>query len=106
MDLLTTPQVEREFGIPQGTLRYWRHLGIGPTSFRLGRKRIVYRRSEVDRWIAEQESATRRGDLPGSDPPLLIDCGSSTRSSGQEVPGAAASTTPTPTKEEAERVSA
>ena len=30
----------------------------------------------------------------------------STRSSRQEVPGAAASTTPTPTKEEAERVSA
>ena len=30
----------------------------------------------------------------------------STRSSRQEVPGAAASTTPTPTKEEVERVSA
>lgn len=35
------------------TLRYWRHLGTGPHSFRLGR-RIVYRRDDLDRWLVEQ----------------------------------------------------
>jgi hypothetical protein len=39
------------------TLRYWRHLGIGPRSFKIGR-RIFYWRSEVYRWLREQEAAT------------------------------------------------
>jgi predicted DNA-binding transcriptional regulator AlpA len=36
------------------TLRYWRHLGVGPDGFRLGR-RVVYRREDVDRWVAERQ---------------------------------------------------
>ena len=38
------------------TLRYWRHLGVGPDGFRLGR-RVVYRRGDVDRWLAAQQQA-------------------------------------------------
>ena len=57
---MNTGQVSEETGIPAATLRYWRHANIGPASFSLG-KRVVYRRSEVERWIAEQEQATRRG---------------------------------------------
>jgi len=38
------------------TLRYWRHLGIGPDSFRLGR-RVVYRRDDLDRWITAQHDS-------------------------------------------------
>lgn len=61
-DLLHTKQVEQEYGINAGTLRYWRHAGTGPASFTLGpRGRVVYRRSEVERWLAEQEAATKRG---------------------------------------------
>lgn len=58
--ILTTADVTAESGIAAATLRYWRHAGIGPASFKLGR-RVVYRREEVERWIAEQEQATRRG---------------------------------------------
>jgi hypothetical protein len=29
-------------------------MGVGPASFRLGR-RVVYRRDEVARWLADQE---------------------------------------------------
>jgi hypothetical protein len=36
------------------TLRYWRHLGIGPRSFKIGRR--IYWRSEVYRWPCEQEA--------------------------------------------------
>jgi predicted DNA-binding transcriptional regulator AlpA len=60
--LLTTRDVEREFRIPEGTLRYYRSSGIGPASFRLG-GRVRYRRAEVLAWIAEQEVATRRGGV-------------------------------------------
>lgn len=60
MEYMTTVQVSQETGINPGTLRYWRSTNQGPASFSLG-KRVVYRRSEVERWIAEQERATRRG---------------------------------------------
>lgn len=62
-DLLTTKQVCEEYpAFNPGTMRYWRHNNEGPASFSLGRGgRVVYRRSEIERWIAEQEQATRRG---------------------------------------------
>jgi len=61
-EYLFTKQVAEEFGINAATLRYWRHADQGPASFTLGpRGRVVYRRSEVERWLAEQEQATRRG---------------------------------------------
>jgi predicted DNA-binding transcriptional regulator AlpA len=61
-DLLHTKQVSQEYGINAGTLRYWRSTNQGPASFTLGpRGRVVYRRSECERWITEQEKATRRG---------------------------------------------
>jgi predicted DNA-binding transcriptional regulator AlpA len=60
MELMCARQVSELTGVPVGTLRYWRHANLGPASFTLGR-RVVYRRNEVERWIAEQEAATRRG---------------------------------------------
>jgi DNA-binding transcriptional MerR regulator len=61
-ELMTTTDVECEFGIPAGTLRYYRSSGAGPASFRLA-GRVRYRRSEVLMWISEQERATRRGGV-------------------------------------------
>lgn len=49
-------QVAQHTGIPEGTIRYWVHVGYGPKSFKLGRRR-VWRRSVVEAWLAEQESA-------------------------------------------------
>ncbi|AQA20750.1 helix-turn-helix domain protein [Rhodococcus sp. MTM3W5.2] len=62
-EILTTKQVAQEFGISEGTLRYWRHCDEGPASFRLGAKRVVYRRSAVEDWIFAQEAATTRGGV-------------------------------------------
>jgi DNA-binding transcriptional MerR regulator len=61
-ELMTTRDVEKEFGIPEGTLRYYRSAGVGPASFRLA-GRVRYRRSQVLAWVAEQEQATGRGGL-------------------------------------------
>lgn len=58
--MVGTAQVSAMTGIPQATLRYWRHMGTGPASFCLGR-RVVYRVSEINRWVAEREAETRRG---------------------------------------------
>jgi excisionase family DNA binding protein len=55
-DLLTTAEVAAVTRAPVSTVRYWRHLGRGPRGFRIGR-RVLYRREEVLRWLAEQENA-------------------------------------------------
>ncbi|MGW6701777.1 helix-turn-helix transcriptional regulator [Nocardia sp. NPDC055049] len=47
-------------GIPEGTWRYWAHIGTGPASFKLGRRR-VWRESAILAWINEQEQATLTG---------------------------------------------
>lgn len=48
--LLTTEDLAAEVRRPPSTVRYWRHIGYGPTGFRVG-KRVLYRRSEVDAWL-------------------------------------------------------
>jgi hypothetical protein len=52
-DLLTLTETAELLRTPVATLRYWRHLGIGPVGFRLGR-RVVYRRADVSAWIDDQ----------------------------------------------------
>lgn len=37
---------------PEG-VRYWRHIGKGPRSFRVGR-RVLYAREDVEQWLNEQ----------------------------------------------------
>jgi excisionase family DNA binding protein len=49
-DLLTVTEAAELLRAPVATLRYWRHLGTGPRSFRLGR-RVLYRRDDLRSWI-------------------------------------------------------
>lgn len=51
-ELLTTAEVAALARAPISTVRYWRHLGTGPASFRLGR-RVVYRRADVRKWLED-----------------------------------------------------
>ncbi len=55
-ELLTLVEAAAVLRTPVATLRYWRYLGVGPDGFRLGR-RVVYRREDVSRWLAEQQQA-------------------------------------------------
>lgn len=55
-ELLIPTEVSEITRLPPGTLRYMQHCGTGPRSFKLGR-RVVYRRDDVDAWIATQYSA-------------------------------------------------
>ena len=58
-DLMTLAETAAYLRTPVATLRYWRHLGLGPAGFRLGR-RVIYRRGDVDRWLSEREDAETR----------------------------------------------
>jgi prophage regulatory protein len=52
---LTAPQLEEMTGTAASTWRYWAHIGSGPPSFKLGRRR-VWKRSTVLEWLAAQEA--------------------------------------------------
>ena len=54
-ELLTITEAADLLRAPVATLRYWRHLGIGPRSFRLGR-RVLYRTDDLHAWIAQQHA--------------------------------------------------
>jgi len=55
---MTTGEVASEVRTPVETVRYWRHVGKGPKSFKLGR-RVLYAVEDVEAWI---EDARRAGD--------------------------------------------
>lgn len=60
-DLLTITEAAVVLRAPVATLRYWRHLGTGPRSFRLGR-RVLYRRDDLHAWIAAQRERAVASD--------------------------------------------
>ncbi|CCG01023.1 helix-turn-helix domain-containing protein [Blastococcus saxobsidens] len=62
-ELLTITEAAELLRAPVATLRYWRHLGIGPRSFRLGR-RVLYRCDDLRSWIDAQHDQIAPG--PGS----------------------------------------
>jgi excisionase family DNA binding protein len=59
-ELLTIGEAAQLLRAPVATLRYWRHLGTGPRSFRLGR-RVLYRRDDLHAWIDAQHGQVTAG---------------------------------------------
>ena len=53
---LTTAELAAIIRTPPETVRYWRHVGYGPRSFKLGR-RVLYDQADVTAWIAEQRGS-------------------------------------------------
>ena len=60
-ELMTINEVAALVRVPEATLRYWRHLGTGPHSFRVGRS-VRYWRNDVVHWLEEQSRHPRAGD--------------------------------------------
>jgi len=52
-ELLSIDEVAALLRAPVATLRYWRYLGTGPRSFRVGRA-VRYWRGDVLAWLQEQ----------------------------------------------------
>jgi predicted DNA-binding transcriptional regulator AlpA len=56
--LLTLPETAEMLRRPVNTLRHWRYAGIGPESFRMGR-RVMYREEDVIAWVEAQRQPGR-----------------------------------------------
>ena len=59
---LSTKEASAHINVAEGTLRYWRSRGEGPPAFRLGAKKVLYRKSDLDAWIESQYANTVTGD--------------------------------------------
>jgi DNA-binding transcriptional MerR regulator len=47
---MTTPETAARTRTPAETLRYWRYIGKGPKSFKVGR-RVLYAEEDVEQWL-------------------------------------------------------
>jgi len=57
-EYMTTAEVAELVRVPSETVRFWRHVGRGPKSFRLpGGRRVLYKRSDVAAWLEGAQSA-------------------------------------------------
>lgn len=52
---LTTAEVAELLRAPIETVRYWRHIGKGPDSFKIGR-RVLYAIEDVEAFIAQAKA--------------------------------------------------
>jgi predicted DNA-binding transcriptional regulator AlpA len=60
-ELLTTRETAELLRLAITTLEHWRLEGRGPHFLRLSSRQVRYRRTDVDRWLAEtNEDATGR----------------------------------------------
>lgn len=57
--LLTTAEVAARLRTSPSTIRYWRHVGEGPPSARLGR-RVVYDEGALEQWLEQRFAAERK----------------------------------------------
>jgi predicted DNA-binding transcriptional regulator AlpA len=57
-DIMTLAEVAAFLRVPEATLRYWRHLSIGPDSFKIGRS-VRYQRNGVLDWLRAQQASGR-----------------------------------------------
>ncbi|CAB4951852.1 unannotated protein [freshwater metagenome] len=57
---MTTAEVADALRTSTETVRYWRHVGKGPQSFKVGR-RVLYAVEDVETFIAEARSLAEVG---------------------------------------------
>lgn len=63
--ILRLEQIHERTGVPLATLRWYRHQGLGPKTWKLGRRVVAYE-DDVEAWLAEQQ---RTGVTSGGPPP-------------------------------------
>ena len=62
-DLLTAAQVSDRLNLPIATLNYWRQVKEGPQWFKLGRRKVMYRATDVQAWLDAQYAASTAPSL-------------------------------------------
>lgn len=59
----TTAQAAEYLDLPEATLRWWRHSGIGPKSYRLGGRRVFYDLTDLEQWENDQKASSAVGGV-------------------------------------------
>jgi hypothetical protein len=59
---LKTFEVAELLRTPVETVRYWRHVGKGPASFKVGRS-VLYAVEDVEAFIAQAKAGAAQGQL-------------------------------------------
>lgn len=54
-EFLTPTELSGQIGIAVQTLARWRCEGRGPVFTKIGGKKVLYRTSEVDRWLEDKD---------------------------------------------------
>jgi predicted DNA-binding transcriptional regulator AlpA len=62
--IISQPDVAEKLGRSLSTLRYWRHIGHGPRSFKIG-GRVAYRLEDVEQWIEQAYNDDTAGQRAG-----------------------------------------
>jgi len=62
-EYITEDELHERYLIPPRTAQRWRQDGAGPKFIRLGQRRIVYRVSDVETWLADRAYAHRADEL-------------------------------------------
>jgi hypothetical protein len=62
-DYLDEDGLRDRYLIPPRTAQRWRAAGGGPPFCRLGKRRVVYRVADVERWLSERTFASRADEL-------------------------------------------
>jgi len=52
-EIMYQEELAEKWKRPLSTLRYWRHIGYGPRSFKIG-GRVVYKVADIEAWVEEQ----------------------------------------------------
>jgi predicted DNA-binding transcriptional regulator AlpA len=60
-ELLITNEAAARMRKPASTLRYYRHIGTGPPSVKIGRT-VYYDAAEVDAWIEQHFTEARESE--------------------------------------------
>jgi excisionase family DNA binding protein len=58
---MTTAEVAEELRAPIETVRYWRAVGKGPASFKIGR-RVLYDQADVEAFVAQARASSGGND--------------------------------------------
>lgn len=53
-ELLTPNEAARIVRLSPNTLAKWRHYGTGPKFVKVGTRRVLYLKCELDAWLAER----------------------------------------------------
>lgn len=56
-EFLTTAEVAELCRTSPDTVRWWRHVGRGPKSFKVGR-RVLYAATDVQKWLTSLQEET------------------------------------------------